>query len=116
MVDMLLHDEALRDIVFVLLVTAALDTLSGIYGAIKGKTFEWKYLDAFIPDHLFKRLTPIVLALGGAVLLAGSPLGAMMFTTASAAVLAYEAATVKSIVENVTESSPEQGGNVPDAV
>ena len=97
-----------------LLGIVAIDFLSGVYAAVRSGTFNLKYLDSFVKDHIFDKVVPIVGAFVFAAMLGGtdSAAGAGLGVTAAAMLAAYDAATIKSVLENFGAASA-QTGNVP---
>ncbi len=94
-----------------------LDFLSGAYAALRTGTFNLKYVDAFVKDHIWTKVVPIVGAFVFAAMMGGtdSPAGVALGASAAGMLVAYDAATIKSVLENFA-STTETGGNVPDGV
>ena len=90
----------------VLLVTAAIDTLSGIFGAIGNHTFSLSVVADFLESHVLKRVFPI-LGLGflGQTLGSGQS-GAAIWASALLGLAAYVAETIVSVQSNLTAPSP----------
>jgi hypothetical protein len=87
----------------VLLVTAAIDTLSGIFGALDAKpsTFSWGVVANFLQTHVLARVFPI-LGLGFlAQTLGVDQSGAAIWGAALLGLAAYIAETVSSVSSNV---------------
>lgn len=114
MFETFLHNSAMVQLLWLLLGTAAIDTLSGVYSAWAGGTFSLKFLDSFIPDHLLRRIFPILITAAGSALTTGD-VSSTLFVAAGVAVAAYEASTVKSVLENLSAATA-KSGNVPDSV
>jgi hypothetical protein len=119
--DTILHNIAaqagtLTPILYGLLVAALLDTLSGIYSAIKAGTFSGQYLAEFVRAHLLQRVTPILMGLVAGVAVGGtdSPAGAALIVAAAAGGAAYLAETIASIMSNLGPASTV--GNLPRGV
>jgi hypothetical protein len=85
----------------VLLVTAAIDTLSGIFGSIQAGTFDVNVVANFLETHVLKRVFPI-LGLGAiSQALGTSGPGAAVWALALLGLGAYVAETVASISSNI---------------
>lgn len=81
---------------------AALDTLSGIFGAISAKTFSWDVVANFLQTHVLQRVFPILgLAFLSQTLGSGTS-GAALWGLALAGLAAYVAETVASISSNLS--------------
>jgi hypothetical protein len=128
MIEAILTNDALKAALYLLLATALVDLITGVYGAWAGGTFNLKYLDAFIPEHILKRILPILITGIASVTLTGDA-ASVLFAAFVAEVAAYEAATVKSVLENLAgarvsatsrrgtgPTTPAPVGNVPDAI
>lgn len=96
-----LSQLTLLQLLGVLLVTAAIDTLSGIFGAISNKTFSWSVVAEFLTTHVLRRVFPI-LGLGFlAQSLGTEQAGAAIWGLALVGLAAYVAETVASVSSNL---------------
>jgi small basic protein len=87
----------------VLVVVAAIDTLSGIVGAIQAKTFTVSVLADYLESHVLKRVFPILgLAFIGQTLGGPNGAGAAIWATALLSLAAYIAETVASVSGNLS--------------
>ena len=100
----------------VLLVTAAIDTLSGVFGALSAGTFSWSVVASFLQSHVLARVFPI-LGLGFlAQTLGTDQAGAAIWGVALLGLAAYVAETVASISSNLGTRSPAPVVEAPPAV
>lgn len=115
--EAILHNIAgaastLVPVLYILVVTAALDTVTGIYAAWRSGSFNKEYLDTFVKTHLMDKLVPIVTALVAGIAIGGTDngAGAALLAAGGAAAAAYEGVTVTSILANISAASNKTKG------
>ena len=89
----------LGDVIYLLVVTALIDTGSGIWAAARSGSLDISFLDTFVKSHVFEKWGPILGTLVGGVAIGGtdSPVGMALVAAGVAQIAAYEAATVSSV-------------------
>lgn len=94
---------ALVPILYALIVTVALDTLTGLYAAWRSGTLDGAYVDTFVKTHILDKVVPILLALVAGVAIGGTDnaAGAGLIAAGAAAAVAYEGVTIASILGNI---------------
>ena len=83
------------------MIVAAVDTATGILGAIGGHTFRWSFVADFLTTHVLSRIIPIT---GAALLgqeLNGTPGGRLIFGGAVVGLAAYIIETLPSVSSNL---------------
>lgn len=110
--DLILHNiagaaSALVPILYALLVTVALDVLTGLYAAWRSGTLDGAYIDTFVKTHILDKVTPILITLLAGVAIGGTDnvAGTGLIAAGAAAALAYEGVTIASILGNVGAAS-----------
>jgi hypothetical protein len=112
-VDLFISNQPLIALLYLLLITALIDTATGTYAAYKGGTFDLKFLQSFVKTHVLFQVTPILMfAIFG--LFTPGPAGLAMTVAAGTMTAAYEASTLKSVFENLGAAT-QGAGNTPDA-
>lgn len=98
----------LAGVIFLLFLTAAADTATGLYAAWKSDTLSVEYIDTFVTSHVQNKWLPILGTLFGGVALGGvdNVLGGTLIAAATAQIVAYEVATMGgSISQNLTAAA-----------
>lgn len=97
--------QPLTAILYLLIVTALADVLSGLWAAWKSGTLSLAYVDDFLKSHVALKWGPIIGTLLGGIAVGGTdgPLGLGLIAAASAQIVAYEAATFGSLTQNLTD-------------
>lgn len=93
-------------IIYAMVVAVLLDTVTGVYAAWKGGTFDANFLPSFIRSHVLEKIIPILIVLGGGVMLGGTA-GPALIALGGAAAAAYVASVVKSISDNLGDARAE---------
>ena len=94
--------QPLGDVIYLLIVTALIDTGSGIWAAAKSGTLDWSFIDTFVRSHVFQKWGPFLGTLLGGIAVGGTdgPVGTALIAAGVAQVAAYEAATLASVYGN----------------
>lgn len=98
--------QQIAPVLYGLAVAALLDTVTGVYAAWKGGTFDANFLPAFIRSHILEKIIPILIVLGAGVALGGTA-GPALIALGGAAGAAYVASVVKSISDNLGDARNE---------
>lgn len=98
---------SLLQLLIVLLITAAVDTLTGIVGAVMSHTFTVDLVATYLETHVLKRVFPI-LGVGFLAQSLGGPegAGAVIWAGALLSLGAYVAETVASVQTNLATAIP----------
>ena len=87
------------------MIVAAVDTATGILGAIGGHTFRWSFVADFLTTHVLSRIIPITGAALLSVELGGTPGGDAVFGVALFGLGAYIVQTIPSVGSNLALGS-----------
>lgn len=106
----------LGDVIYLLIITALIDTGSGIFAAASSGTLDWSFVDTFVRSHVFQKWGPILGTLLGGIAVGGTdgPVGTALIAAGVAQVAAYEAATLASVFGNFRAASAKDKG-LPDS-
>lgn len=120
--DAILHNilmaaQPLGDVIYLLIATAAIDTLSGLWAAYKSDALQWSFVDTFIKSHVVDKWAPIIGTLLGGIAIGGtdSAIGTALVAAGVAQIAAYERATIASVFGNIAAAGKQTKG-LPSSV
>lgn len=104
--------DGLGKVIYILIVAAGLDILTGLWAAYQSGTLDGDYLPAFIKTHIITRIAPIVLLLVAGIGVGGTDTegGTGLIVMGSAAATAYLASIVLSIKGNFDDAKAKTKG------